>query len=179
MQTLRYADIRDKISSMDIVATSMYNLTARLIRAYTMSTFGHVGATFVIPRGHYVRGYRNNNAHRVLLFESTFARGVHFTALSELDSFYWLRTDCMINAEVEAFIWDNVCKGTPYDWPGIIRRAMGLSPKHDQRYYCSELLVDMFRIGGYEVDAGAERDPQALIDFFLNKYAFDLVRVSR
>lgn len=158
-----YVDVRDKIKSMDLIATSAETLVSRMIRMYTMSTYGHVGTAYIVERPHIEK--------RVLLFESKLVRGVHFTALSSLPKFYWMPVYPSIEFTdaAENFIWQIICTGADYDISGVVRRAFGLNPINDTRYYCSELVTRLFGLCNVELPERANRDPATLIDILLEQ----------
>lgn len=156
MKTIGYSEARDSINQLDLIAVAGEDITSRLVQFVTKSDYSHVAATYIhsnmfIPK-------------RVMLFESTPARGVHLSALSRRNTFYWFPlTKNYYSMSGERFIWRLMCRGAPYDRLSLISRSLGFWPKDDRQFYCSELCWSLYRQCGINLADGAGSDPGTLI----------------
>jgi hypothetical protein len=151
---LRYADVRSKLKSGDLLFTAGDYLISQLIRKFTASPWSHVGIIF-----------RVDAIDRVLLLESVEDVGVRFAPLSKYLSNYAggqpyqgravvARCDGLTQAALEklaAFGTDQLTRS--YDREELVnimaRIALGKAKsRRDEAYICSELVYECFARAG-------------------------------
>ena len=142
-----YTASRHLIKSGDLLAWSRTGFISRLVRAWTGSTYSHVGVAWVV-------------AGRVFVLEALDGKGVVIRPLSNLLPVYHVDVGVIWTQERENFALKHV--GESYSFLDAIRAGFGLQPKH-KGWQCVEYASAVI---GYEVD---NHDPETLVNIALKK----------
>ncbi len=120
-----YAEVRDQISSGDLIAWSGNSFGASIIRHWTGSEFSHIGMAWRV-------------AGRVFTLEALPGVGVTMRLMSNALDCWWLPLKPPRWADAEEYALSLL--GRSYSWLDAIRAGLGLEPRQWNGEQCAEYV---------------------------------------
>lgn len=167
---MRYAQAREHIETGDLIVFGGRRLADWLIRFRTSSGYSHVGIAMwqSFPRAN----------ERLWLVESEIGRGLQQRALSMCLPFYHVSKPDGWSWTLEAEQWVIGRLGrSSYDSLAVMRAALGIEMKQDERFTCNEAVGEI----AHRMGASRETMPQSpaqAVSFWLRQPGAKLVTVS-
>jgi hypothetical protein len=157
---MKYADIRSKIQTGDVLAwseggkwNSWRNFQLNLVKMGTMSQYNHVGLAYVL-------------AGRVFVIEAVVPL-IRIFPLSQVLPFYYIPTEFRLNEEQEAKLMSRV--GLPYSKWEAIKAAFSKDTNGQKVWECAKLINQTLM----DFDPGFDDlndTPQASVEYLMSKH---------
>jgi uncharacterized protein YycO len=135
---MKYAEVRNKIKSGDLLAWAGTCFQCRVVRAFTNSTYSHVGVAWVI-------------GGRVFVLEAV-TSGVRIYPLSREIPFYLQPTGALWNDEAESFALKHV--GDKYSRLDAIKTFLRMPIKNDM-WQCAEFAQAVLSMASVRLNCDA------------------------
>ncbi len=131
-----YAEVRDQISSGDLIAWSGRSLGGWIVRRWTGARISHVGlALWIGPR--------------LFCIEARPGIGVTMRLLSTALPCEWSPLELPEERWVRAEEFALRTLGRGYSWLDAILAGLGLPPRQWDKYQCAEFVSDVLRRAGW------------------------------
>lgn len=147
-----YKDIRSQIKSGDLFAWRKTSFFSKIIRAWTESSYNHVGIAWL---------YKN----RVFVLQDRLKDGIDIVCLSRQLPCDWIQTNCIWTDDVEDFAINNL--GQPYGSINILTAALEINPI-GLNMVCSEYASKILQLGQI-ISNKVNYTPNDLVNILLDK----------
>lgn len=134
MDQHKYADVRNKIKSGDIVAWHGRFTNRKLLKLFHQD-IGHTGIAWVI-------------SNRVFVIHAL-TKGIVINPLSRLTPFCWLQTGIEWTEETQIFALSEL--GRSYSYTDVLRSILGMPAVNGNGWMCGEFTRAILQHGGLPV----------------------------